>query len=171
MYYQYMESPAGKLLIAGNEEGLHHVCFSTHGNPSPPRPDWTPDHHTLEDVMRQFALYFEGNLKKFSLKLCLNVTPFQKEVLTALQEVPYGDTISYGELAKMIGKPRASRAVGQANAKNPIPIVIPCHRVIGSNGRLTGFGGGLAVKQVLLELERSGICPGIGAVEARPFKV
>ncbi|MGE0087766.1 MAG: methylated-DNA--[protein]-cysteine S-methyltransferase [Desulfococcaceae bacterium] len=156
IYYQYMKSPVGKLLLAGNEKGLHHICFSEDGNPCMPRPEWNADHQTLEEVMRQLALYFDGKLKKFSLKLCLNVTPFQREVLTALQQVPYGDTVSYGELAKMIGKPRASRAVGQANAKNPVPIVIPCHRVIGSTGRLTGFGGGLAVKQALLELEQGG---------------
>ena len=154
IYYQYMQSPVGTLLTAGNEEGLQHICFPAHGNPCPPQPGWTADPQRLEEVIRQLSLYFEGKLKQFSLKLCLHVTPFQKEVLTALQQVPYGDTVSYGELAKKIGKPRASRAVGQANARNPIPIVIPCHRVIGSTGRLTGFGGGLAVKQALLALEQ-----------------
>jgi methylated-DNA-[protein]-cysteine S-methyltransferase len=84
----------------------------------------------------------------------LNVTPFQKKVLTALRRVPYGETISYGELTNKMGNPKASRAVGQANARNPIPIVIPCHRVIGSNGKLTGFGGGIKVKQTLLDLEK-----------------
>ncbi|MEZ4528159.1 MAG: methylated-DNA--[protein]-cysteine S-methyltransferase [Desulfobacterales bacterium] len=156
IYYQYVESPVGKLLTAGNEQGLQHICFPARGNPCPPQPDWTADHPALEEVSRQLSLYFEEKLKQFSLKLCLHVSPFQKEVLTALEQVPYGDTVSYGELAKRIGKPRASRAVGQANAKNPVPIVIPCHRVIGSNGRLTGFGGGLAVKQALLELEQRG---------------
>jgi methylated-DNA-[protein]-cysteine S-methyltransferase len=84
----------------------------------------------------------------------LDVTPFQKKVLTALQQIPYGETVSYGELAEKIGNPLASRAVGQANARNPIPIVIPCHRVVGSNGTLTGFGGGIGVKQALLDLEQ-----------------
>lgn len=86
--------------------------------------------------------------------MCLDVTPFQKKVLTALQQIPYGETASYGEVAEKIGNPSASRAVGQANARNPIPIVIPCHRVVGSNGTLTGFGGGIEVKQALLDLEQ-----------------
>jgi len=159
IYYQYIQSPVGKLLITGNAEGLHHIGFPVSGNPSPPLPDWSAEnHHALEEAVRQIALYFEGKLKQFSLKLCPHVTQFQKKVLTAVQEIPYGKTVSYGELAKRIGKPGASRAVGQANAKNPIPIVIPCHRVIGSNGNLTGFGGGLSVKQALLELEHCQIC-------------
>jgi len=105
-------------------------------------------------VLRQLEAYFAGKLKAFSLNICLNVPPFQKKVLTTLCQVPYGETISYGELAKNIGNPKASRAVGQANARNPISIVIPCHRVIGSSGKLTGFGGGIAVKQTLLDLEQ-----------------
>ena len=104
--------------------------------------------------MHQLEAYFYGKLKTFSIDLCLNVRPFQKKVLTALRRVPYGETISYGKLAEKIGKPKARRAVGQANAKNPIPIVIPRHRVIGSNGKLTGFGGGLSIKQALLDLEQ-----------------
>jgi methylated-DNA-[protein]-cysteine S-methyltransferase len=154
IYYQYVKSPVGKLLVAGDEKGLHLINFPREGKPSLPESDWKENPKPLQEVLRQLEGYFAGTLKTFSLSLCLNVSPFQKKVLTALRRVPYGETISYGELAKNIGNPKASRAVGQANARNPIPIVIPCHRVIGSSGKLTGFGGGISVKQSLLDLEK-----------------
>jgi methylated-DNA-[protein]-cysteine S-methyltransferase len=154
IYYHYMESPIGKLLVAGNEKGLHFISFPKRDKPSLPQHDWREDPTPLHEALRQLEAYFSGKLKTFSLSLSLNVRPFQKKVLTALCRVPYGETISYGMLAEKIGKPKASRAVGQANAKNPIPIVIPCHRVIGSNGKLTGFGGGISTKQALLDLEQ-----------------
>jgi methylated-DNA-[protein]-cysteine S-methyltransferase len=152
--YQYMKSPIGKLLVAGDEKGLHSINFPKNGKPSLPESDWSENPKPLQEALRQLEAYFSGKLKTFSLNLCLNVRPFQKKVLTALRRVPYGQTISYGKLAQKIGSPKASRAVGQANAKNPIPIVIPCHRVIGSNGKLTGFGGGISIKQALLDLEK-----------------
>jgi len=152
--YQYMDSPIGKLLVAGDEKGLHLVNFPKNGKPSLPETDWTENPKPLQEALRQLDAYFAGTLKTFSLNLCLDVRPFQKKVLTTLRRVPYGQTISYGKLAEKIGSPKASRAVGQANAKNPIPIVIPCHRVIGSNGKLTGFGGGISIKQALLDLEQ-----------------
>ena len=145
IYYQYMKSPVGKLLVAGDEKGLHFINFPKNGKPSLPETDWIENPKPLQEALRQLKAYFAGELKTFSLNVCLNVRPFQKKVLTALRGVPYGETISYG---------KASRAVGQANAKNPIPIVIPCHRVIGSSGKLTGFGGGLSIKQALLDLEQ-----------------
>jgi methylated-DNA-[protein]-cysteine S-methyltransferase len=154
VYYQYMKSPVGKLLVAGDEKGLHLINFPRNGKPSLPESEWKVNPKPLQEVLRQIEAYFAGKLKAFSLDICLNVTPFQKKVLTALRRVPYGQTISYGELAKNIGNPKASRAVGQANARNPIPIVIPCHRVIGCSGKLTGFGGGIEVKQALLDLEK-----------------
>jgi methylated-DNA-[protein]-cysteine S-methyltransferase len=154
IYYQYMGSPIGKLLVAGDEKRLHLINFPKNGKPSLPEPHWREDPKPFQEVLRQLEAYFSGKLKTFSLNLFLNVRPFQEKVLTALRRVPYGETISYGKLAEKIGKPKASRAVGQANAKNPIPIVIPCHRVIGSNGKLTGFGGGISIKQALLDLER-----------------
>ncbi|MBW2602729.1 MAG: methylated-DNA--[protein]-cysteine S-methyltransferase [Deltaproteobacteria bacterium] len=154
IYYHYMKSPLGKLLVAGNNKGLHLISFPKGDKRSLPEPRWVENQKPLQVVLRQIEAYFAGELKAFSLDICLNVTPFQKKVLTALCRVPYGETISYGELAKNIGNPKASRAVGQANARNPIPIVIPCHRVIGSSGKLTGFGGGIAVKQTLLDLEQ-----------------
>jgi len=154
IYYQYMDSPIGKLLVAGDEKGLHLIDFPKNGKPSLPESDWTENPKPLQEALLQLYAYFSGKLKTFSLNLCLDVRPFQKKVLTTLRRVPYGQTISYGKLAEKIGSPKASRAVGQANAKNPIPIVIPCHRVIGSNGKLTGFGGGISIKQALLDLEQ-----------------
>ncbi len=153
-YYQYMKSPVGNLLVAGDEKGICLIRFPKGGNPALPESDWAEKRKPLQEALNQLEAYFAGKLKTFSLDLCLNVTPFQKKVLTALRRVPYGETISYGELAKKIGNPKAGRAVGQANARNPISIVIPCHRVIGSTGKLTGFGGGIAVKQTLLDLEQ-----------------
>ncbi|MEJ2657305.1 MAG: methylated-DNA--[protein]-cysteine S-methyltransferase [Desulfobacterales bacterium] len=152
--YQYLESPVGKLLMAGDEKGLHFINFPKGGRPSLPKSEWKENQKPFQEAMRQIEAYFAGKLKTFSLNLYLNVTPFQKKVLTALRRVPYGETISYGNLAEKIGNPKASRAVGQANAKNPIPIVIPCHRVIGNSGKLTGFGGGIEIKQALLGLEK-----------------
>jgi methylated-DNA-[protein]-cysteine S-methyltransferase len=104
--------------------------------------------------MRQLRAYFAGELETFDLPLAPEGTPFQLEVWRRLCEIPYGETISYGELARRLGNPNASRAVGLANGANPIPIVIPCHRVIGSDGKLTGYGGGLPIKEKLLALER-----------------
>lgn len=154
IYYQYMKSPVGKLLVAGNEKGLHFINFPKNGKSDLPESGWVQNPESLQEALHQLEAYFAGKLKTFSIDVCLGVTPFQKKVLTTLRHVPYGETISYGELAEKIGTPKASRAVGQANAKNPIPIVIPCHRVIGSNGKLTGFGGGIAVKKALLDLEQ-----------------
>ena len=119
---------------------------------SPPRA-WVEDKKPLKEVVRQLKTYFEGKLTDFDLPLVLDGTEFQRLVWSNLQKIPYGETVSYGELAKRIGSPDAARAVGMANGSNPIPIIIPCHRVIGSNGDLTGFGGGLPIKKKLLALE------------------
>jgi methylated-DNA-[protein]-cysteine S-methyltransferase len=154
MYYRHMDSPVGRLLVAGDDGGLRQIRFPKGNRPDLPESHWVKAHNPLEEAILQLEAYFAGKLKKFSLNLCLDVTPFQKKVLTALQQIPYGETASYGEVAEKIGNPLASRAVGQANARNPIPIIIPCHRVVGSNGTLTGFGGGVAVKQALLNLEK-----------------
>jgi len=149
-----MKSPVGTLLVAGNEKGLHLINFPRNGKLSLPESEWIENPKPFQEALRQLEAYFAGTLKTFSLSLYLNVSPFQKMILSALRWIPYGKTISYGELAKKIGNPKASRAVGQANSRNPIPIVIPCHRVIGCSGKLTGFGGGIAVKQRLLDLEQ-----------------
>jgi methylated-DNA-[protein]-cysteine S-methyltransferase len=155
MRYCFLESMVGRLLVAGDEEGLRYISFMKGRNRITPEMDWIEDRSYLEEPIRQLDLYFQGRLKEFTLTLSPQATPFQLSVLRALQQVPYGETVSYGELAKRIGRPKASRAVGAANARNPLPIVIPCHRVIGSNGSLVGFGGGLEIKKTLLELERT----------------
>ncbi|MFW6374386.1 MAG: methylated-DNA--[protein]-cysteine S-methyltransferase [Thermodesulfobacteriota bacterium] len=154
MFYRYLDSPIGRLFLAGNEGGLKLISFPNGKKTYQPEADWKEKAEALSEAARQLSDYFEGKRKHFDLKLSPAVTPFQGRVLQALQEVPYGETVTYGELARRIGQPNAARAVGMANARNPIPIVIPCHRVIGKSGKLTGFGGGLDIKQRLLDLEQ-----------------
>lgn len=152
MIYCYFESPVGKLLLTGRRgiEGLHFPVGTTRVEP---QEDWVEDDKKFSDARSQLAEYFSGQRQQFELALNTEGTAFQKQVWDELLKIPYGQTITYGELAKRIGNPRASRAVGLANGKNPISIIIPCHRVIGADGSLTGFGGGIKVKQYLLELE------------------
>jgi methylated-DNA-[protein]-cysteine S-methyltransferase len=154
MSYAHLESPIGTLLISGDAGELQQILFSTNGRPARPDPAWQEDSSALGDVIRQLRAYFAGELENFDLALAPQGTPFQQKVWSELQKIPYGETISYGELARRIGNPNASRAVGLANGSNPISIVIPCHRVIGSNGKLTGYGGGLPIKEKLLALEK-----------------
>ena len=150
-YSTYMESPVGRLLLEGDEEGLRRVAFARDEgkvtqDSSVPGP--------LQKAVNQLNAYFAGDLREFNLPLKLAGTPFQLAVWRALQDIPYGQTTSYGEMARRVGTPKGSRAVGLANGSNPIAIVVPCHRVIGSSGKLTGYGGGLDNKQTLLALER-----------------
>jgi methylated-DNA-[protein]-cysteine S-methyltransferase len=142
------------LLLAGDEEGLELVAFAEGRHAPQPESDWRYHTQPLQKAVGQLTAYFAGNLRSFDLPLRPRGTPFQLAVWQALQDIPYGRTISYGELARRIGNPKASRAVGLANGSNPIAIVVPCHRVIGSNGKLTGYGGGLDNKEILLALER-----------------
>jgi methylated-DNA-[protein]-cysteine S-methyltransferase len=151
--YTTMKSPVGPLLLAGDEHGLRVVHFATGRRPKSPRLDWVEDVTPFKAVIRELQAYFEGKLKDFDLPLVLEGTEFQLLVWRNLRKIPYGETVSYGQLARRIGSPEAARAVGLANGSNPIPIIIPCHRVIGSSGDLTGFGGGLPVKKKLLALE------------------
>jgi len=155
MRYCLIDSPVGPLLLAGDDDGIRHISFQRGKKKINPSADWKDDRDFFRESIRQLGWYFEGKLKQFTLTLAPRGTPFQLSVLRALQEVPYGETVSYGQLAQRVGKPRASRAVGGANARNPLPIVIPCHRVIGWNGSLTGFGGGLDIKKALLDLEKA----------------
>jgi methylated-DNA-[protein]-cysteine S-methyltransferase len=148
------ETPVGRLLLAGNEEYLSLLWFQSGARPRTPDPAWNRDDRPLLRAVDELRQYFAGKLQQFSLALQPEGTPFQKRVWKELQQIPYGETISYGELAKRIGNPNASRAVGLANGANPISIVVPCHRVIGANGKLTGYGGGLSIKEKLLALER-----------------
>ncbi len=149
--YAHCESPIGDLLLVANERGLSQISFEGRGSPEA---DWREDEKSLGEVTRQLRAYFAGELEKFELELAPEGTQFQQRVWSDLLKIPYGETISYGELARRIGNPNASRAVGLANGSNPIPIIIPCHRVIGSNGKLTGYGGGLPIKEKLLALEK-----------------
>jgi methylated-DNA-[protein]-cysteine S-methyltransferase len=153
--YTQIESPLGPLLLAADEAGLREIRFVNGRRPAaPPESAWKEDRAPLNQTIRQLQAYFAGELENFDLQLAPEGTPFQQGVWRRLCDIPYGQTISYGELAGRIGNPKASRAVGFANGSNPIPIVIPCHRVIGSNGKLTGYGGGLPIKEKLLALER-----------------
>jgi methylated-DNA-[protein]-cysteine S-methyltransferase len=152
--YTEIESPIGPLLLAADESGLREIRFVHGRHPATPDPAWTKDQAPLKETVRQLKTYFAGELEDFDLPLAPQGTPFQLSVWKRLCEIPYGETISYGQLAGRIGNPNASRAVGLANGSNPIPIIIPCHRVIGSNGKLTGYGGGLPIKEKLLALER-----------------
>lgn len=152
--YTQMESPVGPLLLVADDGGLRRIDFVNGRKPVQPDPQWHDDAEQLREIIRQLRAYFAGELETFNLDLAPQGTPFQLTVWKQLCEIPFGETISYGELARRIGNPNAPRAVGLANGSNPIPIVIPCHRVIGSNGKLTGYGGGLPIKEKLLALER-----------------
>ena len=153
MRYCETSTPIGRLLLAGDESGLRRVSFPNKRIPAEVTERWQRAEEPFREAIRQLGLYFEGRLRRFDLELAPEGTPFEREVWTALTEIPYGETLSYSELARRIGRPAASRAVGAANGKNPIPIIVPCHRVIGANGSLTGFGGGLGIKRRLLDLE------------------
>jgi methylated-DNA-[protein]-cysteine S-methyltransferase len=153
MYYCYFDTPIGELLLAGEDDSLSMIGFPKGVMRRDPEADWIYNEAPFEDVRHQLAEYFAGERKDFDLPLSLEGTEFQVAVLEALQEIPYGETRSYGAVAKQIGRPKAVRAVGAANGRNPIPIIVPCHRVIGTSGDLTGFGGGLDTKAALLRLE------------------
>jgi methylated-DNA-[protein]-cysteine S-methyltransferase len=152
--FTQIESPLGGLLLASNEARLCEIQFVNGRHSARPKPEWREDASALKEPVRQLRAYFAGDLEGFNLQLSPQGTSFQQKVWNELCKIPYGETISYGELARRIGNPNASRAVGLANGSNPIPIVIPCHRVIGANGKLTGYGGGLPIKEKLLALEK-----------------
>lgn len=158
IYYSYIASPIGRLLLAGNESCLKHLHFSSGSKACGPEKDWVESAEVFAAAARQLAEYFTGERREFQVTLQPAGTPFQLAVWEELCRIPYGETTSYGAIAKRLGRPGASRAVGMANGSNPIAIIQPCHRVIGSTGKLTGFGGGLEVKQALLDLERGEPC-------------
>ena len=149
-----VESPIGPLTLAMDDSGLRQINFAQNGRPAAIDCYRGHDAFIFSNTIRQLRAYFSGELEAFDLPLAPQGTRFQQRVWAELCKIPYGETISYGELARRIGNPNASRAVGLANGSNPIPIVIPCHRVIGSNGKLTGYGGGLHIKEKLLAIER-----------------
>lgn len=156
LYYSRLDnSPVGPLLLAGNHDGLHVLAFGVGSRPREVEADWAVDKTSLlKGVRHELDEYFAGRLKKFTTPVVFEGTPFQNQVWRELCRIPYGETISYLELANRIENPKAVRAVGMANGANPIAIIVPCHRVIGANGSLTGFGGGIPAKRALLELER-----------------
>ncbi|HEY0502293.1 MAG TPA: methylated-DNA--[protein]-cysteine S-methyltransferase [Lysobacter sp.] len=152
--YTRIDSPVGPLLLAANQSGLRLIEFHVPRHPVPPGADWREgDSDVLREAQRQLDEYFDGQRRTFDLPLALHGTEFQRTVWQTLATIPFGQTISYAQLASRVGRPTAMRAVGAANGRNPLPIVLPCHRVIGADGSLTGFGGGLPTKQFLLELE------------------
>ncbi len=153
-FYATIDSPLGPLLLVADGDSLRRIHFVNGRHPAQPDPVWKQDPAPLKEPLRQLNAYFAGDLENFDLPLAPEGTTFQQQVWKQLCDIPYGETISYGELARRIGNPNASRAVGLANGSNPIPIIIPCHRVIGSNGKLTGYGGGLPIKEKLLALEQ-----------------
>ncbi len=154
IFYAQLESPIGALLLVSEDSRLTQITFAKDGRPTMPKAEWREEAAGFRETVRQLRAYFAGELETFDLPLAAEGTPFQQKVWGELLKIPYGNPTSYGELAKRTGNPKASRAVGLANGSNPIPIVIPCHRVIGSNGKLTGYGGGLRIKEKLLALER-----------------
>ena len=157
LYYDYMDSPIGKLLLAGDGEYLVELGFPGGKGARRHQSGWLRKPELFNEVKRQLQSYFNGELREFNVPLAPRGTEFQRQVWNALRTIPFGATLSYGELAEKIGRPTASRAVGAANGRNPIPVIIPCHRVIGSSGKLVGFGGGLPTKHYLLAMEREQI--------------
>ena len=154
MNYTTIDSPIGRLLLAGDAAALRLLWFVNGRHVATPDPSWIEDAGPFTDVAAQLTAYFAGRLRAFDVPVEPGGTPFQSRVWRALRDIPYGATESYGALAARIGDPKAVRAVGLANGANPISIIIPCHRVIGSNGSLTGYGGGLPTKRALLDLEQ-----------------
>ena len=153
MYYCYLDTPIGELLLAGDDGALCLVSFPEGAMRRDPEPDWIYNEKPFAAARQQLTEYFAGERRTFDLPLRFSGTEFQMSVLQALRQIPYGETTSYADIAERIGRPKAVRAVGAANGRNPIPIIVPCHRVIGSHGDLTGFGGGLDTKEALLRLE------------------
>jgi methylated-DNA-[protein]-cysteine S-methyltransferase len=156
MFYDYFETGMiGTLTLVADEEGLRRIVFPKEKDPIIIQEDWKNNPGFFGEVKAQLRAYFKGELKQFDLELAPVGTPFQLKVWQALRAIPYGELASYKTIAEAIGAPKAVRAVGAANGRNPLPIVVPCHRCIGSDGSLTGFGGGLDTKKLLIELERS----------------
>lgn len=147
------QSPIGTLTLIGSNGALEELRFPNKVKLELPEEQYLKDAGSFKDVVEQLSQYFDGRRTDFDLQISLIGTEFQKRVWQELRNIPYGKTASYGEIAERINNPKACRAVGLANNKNPIPIIVPCHRIIGKDGSLTGFGGGLELKQQLLDLE------------------
>ncbi len=153
-FYRYIETPVGRVWVAWCERGLVSVGFAQQRRGAQLDPAWKSDPQLVCDGILQLDEYFAGRRRRFDLPIVYEGTPFQERVWRELARIPYGETTHYGEIASRLGRPGASRAVGAANGQNRIAIVLPCHRVIGKNGKLTGFAGGLDIKDRLLRFER-----------------
>jgi len=153
MRYSYVESPLCDLLVTRGDDGLTGLCLPTGRYRQRVGDEWARDDDAFDDIRRELDEYFAGTLQDFTVPLSPRGSTFQKQVWQALSEIPYGETTSYGKVAASIGHPDGARAVGVANGQNPIPIIVPCHRVIGADGSLTGYGGGLDAKRWLLDHE------------------
>ncbi len=154
MLYCHHDSPLGPLTFYGIGDTLHGLHFAKEGLPYSPKPSWVEDSHAFAEARRQVDAYFQGDLTHFSLDYQLEGSAFQLAVWQALEAIPFGQVRSYGDIARAVGQPGGAQAVGMANNANPIPIIVPCHRVIGADGSLVGFGGGLKTKIWLLEHEK-----------------
>jgi methylated-DNA-[protein]-cysteine S-methyltransferase len=153
MYYATMASPMGPLCLAGTERGLVRLDFQHGKRPVEPEVTWQEEPEVLSEAVQQLREYFAGTRQEFSVALAPAGTPFQQRVWEELRRIPYGVTITYRELARRLGMPNGARAAGTANGRNPIAIIIPCHRVIGADGRLRGYASGLPIKHRLLQHE------------------
>ncbi|OGO27550.1 MAG: cysteine methyltransferase [Chloroflexi bacterium RBG_16_54_18] len=152
--YTIMTSPLGRILVARNAEGLTCINFQDGTEAVSPQAGWRERASDLADATAQLEAYFRGELQQFEIPLAPYGTTFQRQVWQTMRAIPYGQTLTYAELARRVGRPQAARAVGGASSCNPLPVVVPCHRVVGSDGSLTGYAGGLHLKQALLDLER-----------------
>ncbi|HYI99988.1 MAG TPA: methylated-DNA--[protein]-cysteine S-methyltransferase [Thermoleophilaceae bacterium] len=160
--YSTVDSPIGELLLVGDGRALRGLHMVEGRRPVGAHDDWVRSTGPFDDVRAQLEEYFDGRRTSFDVPLAMEGTSFQRVVWNALLEIPYGETTTYGELARRVGQPGAARAVGLANGSNPVAVIVPCHRVIGANGKLTGYGGGMQNKRILLDLERGaetlGLC-------------
>ena len=160
MLYTTLDSPVGELLLSGDGQALHGLYMQEGRTAAAVRADWQRDDDAFTDVRAQLDEYFDGRRTDFDLPLAMAGSEFQRRVWRALQEIPYGETVSYGEQARRLGPPATPRNVGATNGRNPISIIVPCHRVVGSDGSLTGYGGGLERKRMLLDLEAGALTLG-----------
>ena len=161
--YRFLSSPFGKILVAWSERGLVRIGIREE-HESAVEGGWRFDPKLDCRATRQLEEYFAGERRSFQLPLYMEVSGFRRRVYDELERIPFGETVSYGAVAQRLGNPNASRAVGLACGANPLPIVVPCHRVIGSSGRLVGFGGGLDMKRAMLEFERSRSTARVGSL-------
>ena len=161
IYYTKFETPLCQIILAGNETGLSHLHLNTGEGKRPfeVSEDWVHDPAFFSDIVAQITEYCDGNRKEFKVSVNPEGTDFQKRVWRQLSKIPYGELRTYKGIARAMGNEKAARAVGMANGKNPIPLIIPCHRVIGTNGGLTGFAHGLALKEELIKLEQGVLNP------------